>query len=302
MKLSSLQFVLQQFENERYKFFSIYDSDHDLQYSQMEPLEPGVSLAKLRNFLRTNTGYFEIYVFNAKMNPRSLSDRDKKYVAKYAIELVDQPLPGGVQGLTGMGNIPVGYGMLTPDDPRAHAPNMYQVLGQLAGVEQEMKLQQKDFQHWKEVQELQSEINRMKEGQSKSRGMGALADRLGEQFSDPQVLMGLIAGVSQLFNKQPSAHPAPMTGVATAEEVIMESSQTASQGTTNEEAMATVKKDPITQAVNNNLNQRQTKMAAAINELQKADPEFPENIAKLADIARRNPGVYKMAIQYLKTL
>jgi hypothetical protein len=268
----------------------------------MEPLEPGVSLAKLRNFLRTNTGYFEIYVFNAKMNPRSLSDRDKKYVAKYAIELVDQPLPGGVQGLTGMGNMPVGYGMLTPDDPRAHAPNMYQVLGQLAGVEQEMKLQQKDFQHWKEVQELQSEINRMKEGQSKSRGMGALADRLGEQFSDPQVLMGLIAGVSQLFNKQPSAHPAPMTGVATAEEVIMESSNTASQGTTNEEAMATVKKDPITQAVNNNLNQRQTKMVAAINELQKADPEFPENIAKLADIAHRNPGVYKMAIQYLKTL
>jgi len=298
MKLSSLQFVLQQFENERYKFFSIYDTDHDLQYSQMEPLEPGVSLAKLRNFLRTNTGYFEIYVFNAKMNPRSLSDRDKKYVAKYAIELVDQPLPGGVQGLTGMGS--TGYGMLPPDDPRAHAPNMYQVLGQLAGVEQEMKLQQKDFQHWKEVQELQSEINRMKEEQSKSRGMGALADRLGEQFSDPQVLMGLIAGVSQLFNKQShAAHPAPMTGVATAEEVIMEASQT---GITNEETMATVKKDPITQAVNNNLNQRQTKMVAAINELQKADPEFPENIAKLADIARRNPGVYKMAIQYLKTL
>jgi hypothetical protein len=294
MKLSSLQFVLQQFENERYKFFSIYDSDHDLQYSQMEPLEPGVSLAKLRNFLRTNTGYFEIYVFNAKMNPRSLSDRDKKYVAKYAIELVDQPLPGGVQGLTGMGS--TGYGMLPPDDPRAHAPNMYQVLGQLAGVEQEMKLQQKDFQHWKEVQELQSEINRMKEEQSKSRGMGALADRLGEQLSDPQVLMGLIAGVSQLFNKQPqAAHPAPMTGVAMAEDVITETSSI-------EEAMATVKKDPITQAVNNNLNQRQTKMVAAINELQKADPEFPENIAKLADIARRNPGVYKMAIQYLKTL
>jgi hypothetical protein len=110
--------------------------------------------------------------------------------------------------------------------------------------------------------------------------------------------MGLIAGVSQLFNKQPSAHPAPMTGVATAEEVIMESSQ----GTPNEEAMATIKKDPITQAVNNNLNQRQSKMVSAINELQKADPEFPENIAKLADIARRNPGVYKMAIQYLKTL
>jgi hypothetical protein len=294
MKLSSLQFVLQQFENERYKFFSIYDSDHDLQYSQMEPLEPGVSLAKLRNFLRTNTGYFEIYVFNAKMNPRSLSDRDKKYVAKYAIELVDQPLPGGVQGLTGMGS--TGYGMLPPDDPRAGAPNMYQVLGQLAGVEQEMKLQQKDFQHWKEVQELQSEINRMKEEQSKSRGMGALADRLGEQFSDPQVLMGLIAGFSQLFNKQShAAHPAPMTGVATAEDVITETSSI-------EETMATVKKDPITQAVNNNLNQRQSKMVAAINELQKADPEFPENIAKLADIARRNPGVYKMAIQYLKTL
>lgn len=293
MKLSSLQFVLQQFENERYKFFSIYDSDHDLQYSQMEPLEPGVSLAKLRNFLRTNTGYFEIYVFNAKMNPRSLSDRDKKYVAKYAIELLDQPLPGGVQGLTGMSV--QGYGMLPPDDPRSGAPNMYQVLGQLAGVEQEMKLQQKDFQHWKEVQELQSEINRMKEEQSRSRGMGALADRLGEQFSDPQVLMGLIAGVSQLFNKQPqTAHPAPMTGVATAEDVITETSSI--------EEMATVKKDPITQAVNNNLNQRQARMVSAINELQKADPEFPENIAKLADIARRNPGVYKMAIQYLKTL
>jgi hypothetical protein len=162
---------------------------------------------------------------------------------------------------------------------------MFQVLGQLSSVEQQMRLMEKDHQHWREMKELQDKLAKMEEEHSKARGMGAIVDRLGEQFSDPQVLLGLISGVSQLFNRQPQ-HVTPMNGINSIDEQIAHNMQN---------AKATPQ--PAAQS-----NDRQVKVVEAVNQLIQHDPAFPENIAKLAELAKRNPTIYNMAVQYLKTL
>lgn len=47
---------------------------------------------------------------------------------------------------------------------------------------------------------------------------------------------------------------------------------------------------------------KQALMVQAVNKLIKLDPEFADNICKLAELAERNPSVYKMAVEQLKSL
>ena len=65
----------------------------------------------------------------------------------------------------------------------------------------------------------------------------------------------------------------------------------------NIHSMQTVKTPQTAQS-----NDRQIKVVEAVNQLIQHDPAFPENIAKLAELAKRNPTIYNMAVQYLKTL
>ena len=275
MSISSLQFVFQQFESEKYRYFGIYDEDGDLVFSQNDLIDADKALTKLRSFFRDNQGYFTIRVFNKKLaNTNNLVARDNSTIAKYNIEVSAPVLPQGVNGLTGMG----GNSLLPPDDPRSNAPNMFQLLGQMSQVEQQMKLMEKDHQHYREMKELQDRIAKMEEETNKSRGMGAIVDRLGEQFSDPSVLLGLISGVSQLFNKK----PAPVM-----------------HGVRSEDMMPM---NGIDEQVVNNLSTRREKMVGAVNFLMQHDKDFPENIAKLADLAKNKPLIYSMAVQYLNNL
>jgi hypothetical protein len=183
-------------------------------------------------------------------------------------------LPQGVNGLTGMG----GNSMLPPDDPRSNAPNMFQLLGQMSQVEQQMKLMEKDHAHYREMKELQDRIAKMEEEGSKAKGMGAIVDRLGEQFSDPNVLLGLISGVSSLFKKEAVA---PMHGISRDDMMPM---------------------NGVDEEVINNISTRREKMVGAVNFLMQHDANFPENISKLASLAKNKPAIYSMAVSYLNNL
>lgn len=290
MAITSLPFVLNQFENEKYRYFIVRDEDGDIVLAQNDVIDAAAAVQKLRSFFGNNFGTFTIEIFPQKLTSiRNMAEHDRKRITKYKVDVTQEVLPGGVGGLTGMGAMygSGGYGALPPDDPRSNAPNMFQVLGQLSSVEQQMRLMEKDHQHWREMKELQDKLAKMEEEHSKARGMGAIVDRLGEQFSDPQVLLGLISGVSQLFNRQPQ-HVTPMNGLGT--EIDQQVEQ-------NIHSMQTVKTPQTAQS-----NDRQVKVVEAVNQLIQHDPAFPENIAKLAELAKRNPGIYKMAVQYLKTL
>ena len=294
MAITSLQFVYDQFENEKYRYFIVRDEDNDVVVFQNDVVDAGQALQKLRSFFNNNFGSFSIEIFPQKLTSvRNMAEHDKKRIAKYKVDVAQKALPDGVGGLTGMGSAYGGgyggFGALPPDDPRSNAPNMFQVLGQLSSVEQQMRLMEKDHQHWREMKELQDKLAKMEEEHSKARGMGAIVDRLGEQFSDPQVLLGLISGVSQLFNRQPQ-HVTPMNGLGT--EIDQQVEQ-------NIHSMQTVKTQ-APQATQS--DERQRKVVNAVNELITHDPAFPENIAKLAELAKRNPTIYNMAVQYLKTL
>ena len=275
MAISSLNFIISQFESEKYRYFAVYDEDGDRVYTQNDLIDVETSINKLRNFFKDNQGYFTIRVFSKKLSDKNnLIARDNSTIAKYNVEVTTPALPMGVNGLSGMG----GNNMLPPDDPRSNAPNMFQLLGAMSQVEQNMKLMEKDHAHYRETKELQDRIAKMEEEQGKSKGMGAIVDRLGEQFSDPNVLLGLISGVSQLFKKDAVA---PMHGINRDDIMPM---------------------NGIDEQVINNISTRREKMVGAVNSLMQHDSNFPENISKLAELAKNKPAIYSMAVSYLNNL
>ena len=275
MAISSLNFIISQFESEKYRYFAIYDEDGDRVYFQNDLIDVETSITKLRNFFKDNQGYFTIRVFSKKLSDKNnLIARDNSTIAKYNVEVTTPALPMGVNGLSGMG----GNNMLPPDDPRSNAPNMFQLLGAMSQVEQNMKLMEKDHAHYRETKELQDRIAKMEEEQGKSKGMGAIVDRLGEQFSDPNVLLGLISGVSQLFKKEAVV---PMHGINRDEMMPM---------------------NGIDEQVINNISTRREKMVGSVNFLMQHDANFPENISKLAELAKNKPAIYSMAVSYLNNL
>ena len=275
MAISSLNFIISQFESEKYRYFAVYDEDGDRVYTQNDLIDVESAINKLRSFFKDNQGYFTIRVFSKKLSDKNnLIARDNSTIAKYNVEVTTPALPMGVNGLSGMG----GNNMLPPDDPRSNAPNMFQLLGAMSQVEQNMKLMEKDHAHYRETKELQDRIVKMEEEQGKSKGMGAIVDRLGEQFSDPNVLLGLISGVSQLFKKEAVA---PMHGINRDDIMPM---------------------NGIDEQVINNISTRREKMVGAVNFLMQQDSNFPENISKLAELAKNKPAIYSMAVSYLNNL
>jgi hypothetical protein len=275
MAISSLNFIISQFESEKYRYFAIYDEDSDRVYTQNDLIDVESAINKLRSFFKDNQGYFTIRVFSKKLSDKNnLIARDNSTIAKYNVEVTTPVLPMGVNGLSGMG----GNSMLPPDDPRSNAPNMFQLLGAMSQVEQNMKLMEKDHAHYREMKELQDRIAKMEENEGKSKGMGAIVDRLGEQFSDPNVLLGLISGVSQIFKKEAVA---PMHGVRSEDMMPM---------------------NGIDTEVANNISTRREKMIGSVNFLMQHDANFPENISKLAELAKNKPAIYSMAVSYLNNL
>jgi hypothetical protein len=275
MAISSLNFIISQFESEKYRYFAIYDEDGDRVYTQNDLIDVENAINKLRSFFKDNQGYFTIRVFGKKLSDKNnLIARDNSTIAKYNVEVSMPVLPQGVNGLSGMG----GNSLLPPDDPRSNAPNMFQLLGAMSQVEQNMKLMEKDHAHYREMKELQDRIAKMEENEGKSKGMGAILDRLGEQLSDPNVIMGLVSGVQQLFKKEAVA---PMHGIRSEDIMPM---------------------NGIDEQVINNISTRREKMVGAVNFLMQHDANFPENISKLADLAKNKPAIYSMAVSYLNNL
>jgi hypothetical protein len=274
MAISSLNFIISQFQSEKYRYFAIYDEDNDRVYLQNDLIDFENALGKLKSFFKENEGYFTIYVLKQKWSQKTnLKFRDDNTIVKYNVEVTTPALPMGVNGLSGMNN-----SSLPSDDPRSNAPNMFQLLGAMSQVEQNMKLMEKDHAHYREMKDLQDRLAKMEENEGKSKGMGAIVDRLGEHFSDPNVLVGLLSGVSQLFKKEAVS---PMHGI------------------TRDDIMPM---NGIDEEVINNISTRRDKMVGAVNMLMQHDANFPENISKLATLAKNKPAIYSMAVSYLNNL
>jgi len=283
MAISSLNFIISQFETEKYRYFAIYDEDGDRVYLQNDLIDVDTAINKLRNFFKDNQGYYTIYVMGKKLvNKQNLKSRDDSTIAKYNVEVSMPVLPQGVNGLTGMG----GNSMLPPDDPRSNAPNMFQLLGQMSQVEQQMKLMEKDHQHYRREKELLDRIDKLEEEGNKSKGMGAIVDRLGEHLQDPNIILGLISGVSQLFKKESVV---PMHGVKNNDMMMINDNDI-------------MPMNGIDEQVINNISTRREKMVGAVNFLMQHDPNFPENITKLSELAKNKPAIYTMAVGYLNNL
>lgn len=269
MSITSVNFVISQFESEKYRYFIIFDEDNDPVFVQNDLIDQESALAKIRNFFRDNNGFFSIKVFNKKLtNPKNRAEQDKNLVTKFNVELTHK-LVDSVNLSHGHSGGYQGFGSLPADDPRSNAPNLFEIVGRMGEVTTQMKLMEKDHQHYREVKELQDRLEKMEQEHQKATGMNGVLSTLGEQFKDPSVLLGLLAGVGNLF-KSPQQNVMPMNGVSS--------------------------------EVESNISDRKAKMVAAVNTLMKLDPDFPENIASLATLAQTKPDMYKMAVQYLKSM
>lgn len=266
MSITSLNFVLSQFETENYRYFIIYDEDGDPVFMQNDLLDKESAIGKLKSFFKDNNGLYTIKVFSKKLtNPKNKIELDKNQITKFNVELtssINTNMPVSNFPITGLGN-----SVLPSDDPRNNAPNIYELFGKMGDVTTQMKLMEKDHQHYREMKELQDRIAKMEEENAKSQGMNGVLSTLGEQFKDPSVLLGLLSGVGSFFKKDPVM---PMNGV--------------------------------TSEVESNVSDRKAKMVNAVNTLMRLDPNFPENIASLAAMAENKPDMYKMAVQYLKSI
>lgn len=266
MSLTSLNFIISQFESEKYRYFIICDEDGDPIYFQNDLVDQDTAIGKLRSFFKDNNGYFTIKVFSKKLtNPKNKIEQDKNLAAKFNIELSGKII-NNTQTMQGMGGLGGPFG-LAPDDPRSNAPNIFQLFGQMGEVSTQMKLMEKDHQHYRELKEMEERIKAMEDERSKNTGMNGVLSTIGEQFKDPAVLMGLLSNVGQLFKKEPVV---PMNGINT--------------------------------EVDTNIEARKQKITDSVNLLLTLDPEFPENIQALATLAKTKPEMYKMAVQYLKSM
>jgi hypothetical protein len=268
MSITSLNFVISQFESEKYRYFIIFDEDNDPIYVQNDLIDQETALAKIRSFLRDNNGYFTIKVFSKKLtNPKNKIEQDKNLVTKFNVELThrlnDNAMPLPAQ------NNNMGFGSLPNDDPRSNAPNIYDIFSKMGDVTMQMKLMEKDHQHYRDMKDLQDRLVKAEEDKSKSEGMSGVLSTLGEHFKDPSVLLGLLSGVSGLF-KGKGESVMPMSG--------------------------------ITSEVESNVSDRKAKMVMAVNTLMKLDADFPENVSMLAKLCENKPEMYKMAVVYLKSI
>ncbi len=264
MGLVSNSFVIDQFTTEKYVFFDIVDDSNPERaiYTQADDIGTSAAIAKLKKHLTNMSGDFCVRVYSRKFDAKSILQRDKYQIASFSVSNI----AAGIAGAGSANYAPMQYAQ--EEDP--NEPNKWFQMRQIAQIEQQMRLMEKDHQHYRELKELQNKIDKMEEDAGKARGMGAIVDRVGEQFSDPAVLLGLISGVSKLFNKQQPPAMVPIHG--------------------------------IDSEVEGNIDNRKKTLVDAINKLMNLDPDFSENMVKLARVAETNPRMYKLAINQLNSL
>lgn len=306
MNISSLNFVMQQFESNGYRYFGIYDDEGMLVTYQNDVIDKGQALQKFRAFVRENTGFYTVMIFKSKLaNINNLISRDKALEAKYNIQIEGagqgqsiagmtgqyQPsVPGtaAVSGAIGLGSFGGVSSLLPQDDPRNGAPNLWDMQKENANFRTEMLLMQKDHNHYRELKERDDTIARLQEEAKNAKGIGAAFQHL----ATPEAILGLVGSFYQMMN-QPAQAPRPINGIESVAVEngpdIMDVIQAENLQTANN--MESKPKDPKMQAIEN-----------AVRELIKSDPNFHLNIAKLAQIAQKSPAIYQMAVQYLKTL
>ncbi len=204
MSLTSTNFVISQFESEKYRYFVIYDEEGDLIFSQNELIDQESAVGKMKSFIKSHEGYYTIKVVSKKLtNVKNRAQIDQNLLAKFNVEIYPNT------SLTTTNNNQIGS-VLPNDDPRNNAPNIYGLVTSMGEMNANMKLMEKDHLHYIEKQELMKQIEKLQQNDDKNKGMSGIVSSLGSHFNDPSVLLGLISGVSGLFKKE---QVVPISGI-----------------------------------------------------------------------------------------
>lgn len=248
------------------RYFRIFNMDYARMYENFQPVSLQQAQDRMRDFFkRAGDGSYRVILFkNGKLKANGQpAEEGFEYEVVKSSTLQDNNPPAGNGGLGGVGGMNFHGGYMGAVDMPTH----------LASKDQIMELRLQLLSKENEIARLNDRINDLER-----RHLEEL-----EKAKNPQELIKSVAptimGAIQGMDLSKFTGQAPMNGVAP-QEVINNFS-------TN---------------IMSNVNTAQKTMVESINKLIKIDPNFPINIAKLAELAEKKPEIYKMAVQQLNSL
>jgi hypothetical protein len=250
------------------RYFRIFNMDYARMYENFQPVSLQQAQDRMREFFkRAGDGSYRVILFkNGKLKSNGQpAEEGFEYEVVKSSTLQDNNPPAGNGGIGSIGgNFHGGY-MGAVDMPT-----------HLASKDQIMELRLQLLSKENEIARLNDRINDLER-----RHLEEL-----EKAKNPQELIKSVAptimGAIQGMDLSKFTGQAPMNGVG-----AMPQEQDINIFSTN---------------IMSNVNTAQKTMVDSINKLIKIDPNFPTNVAKLAELAEKKPEIYKLAVQQLNSL
>lgn len=259
------EFIYQAMREMDMRFFTITDVNHNLVYAWLQPSSLEDSIRKLQGFFK-NAGT-QIYHVNVyKTNELRANGEPKGVPFHYEVmhtESMQENPPVPVNGVQNPRN---------PAPVSAMEEMLARGAGMMGGVGMDVYLNAKD-----KILELQLMIQRL-EMEKKY-----LQDQLDRKEAD------LRSEFDKKLNNETRIQGIVQQVLPTVMGAFGGGAQPPMNG--------------IPQTENNTMNQDQetkNKVITAVNELLKLDPDFANNIAQLAELAKKNPQMYQTAVEMLK--
>jgi hypothetical protein len=264
------KFVINAMREMDLRYFAIEDQSGNVMYHQWQTLSLEKSIERLENFIKncsTNSS-FVVYLYKSNERLKNGEPTAKNQGMRYEV-WVDEPFENdrnmGIRGMDNQQNNQYGsqFGNLT-----GIAESMYRV-GSMGSVGLETYLGTKDeiMSLKLKIQQLEMENRYLEDKYAKE--IESIKKDYEDKLSSDKKIEGIIGSVLPAMG-----FGGGMAGIMG----LTQNAQMEKEKTTKE------------------------KVIDAINILLESDPDFVDNITKLAQLSQSNPTIYKVAVQQLNKL
>lgn len=265
------QFITDTMKELDYRYWRVTDSNYNLIYEMFQPVSIEESLRRFERFLdNAGSSLYRVFIYNN--NDRTMKGEPKSQGFQYEVMLTDSLRNKNekVENISTPTNQNIGFNGIDA---------MGQVMtqgGMMGGVGLDRYLGEKD-----KIMELQLRIQQLEMDkkyleEKLERRESELRREYESQLNSEAKIQGIINNVLPTFMNG-FAGNAPMNGIPQVQE------------------------QPKTME-NTNKSTQEQRIIAAVNKLIKSDPNFAENIEKLAALRDKNPVTYDTAVKMLNSM
>ena len=258
------QFIIDTMKEMDYRFWRVSDSNYNLIYEMFQPVSLDESLKRLKRFLDSaSSSMYRVMIYPT--NEKLKNGEPKSQGFHYEIMLTESvKSPQEPQVIPSAQ--PIGFNGIDA---------MGQIMtqgGMMGGVGLDRYLSEKDRIMELQLRIQQLEMDKRYLEEKLERREAELKREFDSQLSSEAKIQGIINNVLPTFMNG-FAGNAPMNGIPRTQE------------------------RPKT--MENNKDSQQQRIITAVNKLIKSDPNFAENIEKLAALREKNPMTYDTAVKML---